>query len=245
MTKLVYFAWVRERIGKSEEDVDAAGRRGDGRAICLRWLKARGDGYAHALQHPEVIRVAINQEHVEHGEPIAGAARDRALPADDRRLSDDGRDRAGRPRPGRRFRHRRRDRSADAQASADIGAVVTFTGLCRDEAGTLAALELEHYPGMAEAEIARIAAEAIARWPLAGLHRHPPLRPDRGPATTSCWSSPPRRTASAAFEAADFLMDYLKTRAPFWKKEHRADGVEGDWVSAKESDDRATDRWKK
>ena len=72
MTKLVYFAWVRERIGKPEEEVDAARRRRDGRRPA-GWLKARGEEYEHALQHPEVIRVAINQEHVDHREPIAGA----------------------------------------------------------------------------------------------------------------------------------------------------------------------------
>lgn len=124
----------------------------------------------------------------------------------------------------------------------DIGAVVTFTGLCRDEAGRLAALELEHYPGMAEAEIARIAAEAMARWPLQGLtaiHRHGRIEPGQNIVLVVAASS----HRQAAFEAANFLMDYLKSRAPFWKKEHRADGSEGGWVEAKEADDRAAARW--
>ncbi len=124
----------------------------------------------------------------------------------------------------------------------DIGAVVTFTGLCRDEAGRLVALELEHYPGMAEAEIARIAAEAMARWPLQGLtaiHRHGRIEPGQNIVLVVAASS----HRQAAFEAANFLMDYLKSRAPFWKKEHRADGSEGGWVEAKEADDHAAARW--
>ncbi|MBZ9661013.1 molybdenum cofactor biosynthesis protein MoaE [Mesorhizobium sp. ESP-6-4] len=126
----------------------------------------------------------------------------------------------------------------------DIGAVVTFSGLCRDEQGALSALELEHYPGMAEAEIGRIAAEAAGRWPLQGLtviHRHGKIAPGENIVLVVAASS----HRQAAFEAANFLMDYLKSRAPFWKKEHRADGSEGGWVGAKEADDQAAERWKK
>ncbi|TIP00498.1 MAG: molybdenum cofactor biosynthesis protein MoaE [Mesorhizobium sp.] len=126
----------------------------------------------------------------------------------------------------------------------DIGAVVTFSGLCRDEQGALSALELEHYPGMAEAEIGRIAAEAVERWPLQGLsviHRHGKIRPGENIVLVVAASA----HRQAAFEAANFLMDYLKSRAPFWKKEHLADGSEGGWVEAKQTDDQAADRWKK
>ncbi|MFA6156886.1 molybdenum cofactor biosynthesis protein MoaE [Mesorhizobium sp.] len=129
-----------------------------------------------------------------------------------------------------------------AQGRADIGAVVTFSGLCRDEQGTLSALELEHYPGMAEAEIKRIAAEAVTRWPLQGLtviHRHGKIRPGENIVLVVAASA----HRQAAFEAADFLMDYLKSRAPFWKKEHRADGSEGGWVDAKDTDADAARRW--
>lgn len=125
-----------------------------------------------------------------------------------------------------------------------VGAVVTFSGICRDEEGSLTALELEHYPGMAEAEITRIAEEAVKRWPLAGLtaiHRHGKIRPGENIVLVVAASKHRR----AAFEAADFLMDYLKSRAPFWKKEHRADGAEGAWVDAKETDEAAAARWKK
>ena len=124
----------------------------------------------------------------------------------------------------------------------DIGAVVTFTGLCRAEGGRLAALELEHYPGMAEAEIGTVAAEAARRWPLQGLvaiHRFGRIAPGE-PIVLVVTASAHR---AAAFAAAEFLMDFMKTRAPFWKKEHHPDGSSGDWVDAKEADDAATARW--
>ena len=128
------------------------------------------------------------------------------------------------------------------QGRGDVGAVVTFTGLCRDEAGTLEALELEHYPGMAEDEILRVAQRAAQRWPLLGavaIHRYGKVLP--GENIVLVIATSPHRTA--AFEAAEFIMDYLKTRAPFWKKEHRRDGSVGDWVEAKDSDDSAAERW--
>ncbi|WP_298963234.1 molybdenum cofactor biosynthesis protein MoaE [uncultured Methylobacterium sp.] len=122
------------------------------------------------------------------------------------------------------------------------GAVVSFTGLCRDEGGRLAALELEHYPGMAEAEIGRVVGEAAARWPLHGatvIHRHGLIRPGEGIVLVLTAAS----HRAAAFAAADFLMDYLKTRAPFWKREHLADGTTGGWVAATGADDEAAARW--
>jgi molybdopterin synthase catalytic subunit len=125
----------------------------------------------------------------------------------------------------------------------DIGAAVAFTGLCRDEAGTLAALELEHYPGMAEEEMARVLEEARARWRLDGatlIHRHGKIAPGGNIVLVVTAS----RHRAAAFAAAAFLMDYLKTRAPFWKKEHRRDGAQGGWVDAKEADDAALERWR-
>jgi molybdopterin synthase catalytic subunit len=124
----------------------------------------------------------------------------------------------------------------------DVGALVSFTGLCRDEAGTLEALELEHYPGMAEAELTRIANEAADRWPLTGLtviHRFGKIRPGEDIVLVVAASAHRR----AAFEAADFLMDYLKTRAPFWKKEHLIEGRAATWVEAKADDDKDAARW--
>lgn len=124
----------------------------------------------------------------------------------------------------------------------DIGAVVTFTGLCRSEGGELAALELEHYPGMAEAEIERTAEAAAERWPLLGLtavHRHGRIEPGE-PIVLVITTSSHR---IAAFEAAEYLMDFLKTRAPFWKKEEKLDGTSGGWVDARDHDDAAAARW--
>ena len=124
----------------------------------------------------------------------------------------------------------------------DIGAVVTFTGLCRaDENGEpIAALTLEHYPGMAEAEIARHVEEASARWPLLGvtvIHRYGRIVPGEGIVLVATASS----HREAAFAAASFLMDYLKTRAPFWKQVQTIAGTA--WVDAKTADDLAAERW--
>jgi molybdopterin synthase catalytic subunit len=124
-----------------------------------------------------------------------------------------------------------------------VGALVTFTGVCRDEGGRLAALELEHYPGMAEAEILRIAREAAARWPLAGVtvvHRHGRIAVGDDIVLVATASS----HREAAFAAANFLMDYLKTSAPFWKKEHTTAGEAGAWVASTEEDDEAAERWR-
>lgn len=124
----------------------------------------------------------------------------------------------------------------------EIGAVVAFTGFCRDEGGRLSALELEHYPGMAEAELHRIVADAQARWPLSGvtiIHRFGVIRPGEQIVLVLTASS----HRQAAFAAADFLMDYLKTRAPFWKREHLADGSVGEWLEAAARDDAAAGRW--
>jgi molybdopterin synthase catalytic subunit len=138
------------------------------------------------------------------------------------------------------------DASAESErltrGRTDIGAVVAFTGLCRDEAGTLAALEIEHYPGMAEAEIERVVVEAEHRWPLAGVvvvHRHGKIAPGE-PIVLAIAAS---RHRDAAFQAGNFLMDYLKTRAPFWKKEHRVVGEAGGWIGATDTDAAAARRW--
>lgn len=125
----------------------------------------------------------------------------------------------------------------------DIGAVVAFTGLCRgsDAGEPIAAMTLEHYPGMAEAEIGRHVAEAANTWPLLGvtvIHRFGRLVPGDNIVLVL--------TAAAhrhdAFAAAEFLMDYLKARAPFWKHEERPGG--GRWVDAKETDHAAAERWR-
>ncbi len=126
---------------------------------------------------------------------------------------------------------------------AGIGAVVTFTGLCRDEGGALSALELEHYPGMAEAEMMRIARLAIERFDLRGLtaiHRYGKIATGDNIVLVIAASS----HRQAAFDGANFVMDYLKTAAPFWKKEHGTDGNVGGWVSAKDADESAKEKWR-
>lgn len=124
----------------------------------------------------------------------------------------------------------------------DIGAIVTFTGTVRDMDGTLKSMTLEHYPGMTERELTRIATEAEARWPLTGctvIHRVGMLDPGDNIVLVVTASA----HRQAAFQAAEFLMDFLKSRAPFWKKED-VGGV-SKWVDAKESDTEALKRWEK
>ena len=126
---------------------------------------------------------------------------------------------------------------------ADVGAVVTFTGVCRgyEQGEPIAALTLEYYPGMAEAEIERHVAEAVARWPLLGVtvvHRHGRIVPGEDIVLVVTVSS----HRDAAFAAAEFLMDYLKTRAPFWKQVETTSGKT--WVDSKAADHNAAARWK-
>lgn len=120
------------------------------------------------------------------------------------------------------------------------GAVVTFSGLVRDNGGQLTAMEIEHYPGMTEKAIAAIMEEAIARWSLADalvIHRYGVLRAGEPIMMVATAAS----HRADAFDSAEFLMDYLKSRAPFWKKEISAHGA--DWVAAKDSDEAALTRW--
>jgi len=128
----------------------------------------------------------------------------------------------------------------EALAGDGVGAVATFTGYVRGDGG-LTAMTLEHYPGMTEREIAHCAEDASARWPLTGvtvIHRVGRLKTG-DPIVLVATASAHR---AAAFEACEFLMDYLKTRAPFWKQEERGEGKA--WVEARASDDAAAERWR-
>jgi molybdopterin synthase catalytic subunit len=134
--------------------------------------------------------------------------------------------------------------TALTRGRTDIGAVVNFIGICRGGEGdeAISALTLEHYPGMAEEEIARHTAEAVARWPLDGvtiIHRYGRIEPGENIMMVLTASA----HRQAAFEAAEFLMDYLKTAAPFWKSEERAGSKT--WVEARSEDDEAAARWTK
>ncbi len=127
-----------------------------------------------------------------------------------------------------------------AQGRRDVGAVVSFTGVVRDTAGDLQEMLIEHYPGMTESAISNIADEAVTRWNLDDvlvIHRFGALTPGT-PIMMVATASAHR---AAAFEAADFLMDYLKSRAPFWKKEVTSKGAS--WVAAKDEDEDALKRW--
>ena len=136
-----------------------------------------------------------------------------------------------------------REIAALTKGRTDIGAVVSFLGVCRDDGKDGgAALTLEYYPGMAESEIARHADTAMSRWPLNGLtviHRVGRLAPGENIVLVLTAS----QHRQAAFEAAEFLMDYLKTNAPFWKREESKSGAS--WVEAREHDDAAAARWTK
>ena len=126
------------------------------------------------------------------------------------------------------------------QGGRDVGAVVTFLGVVRDDSGAMDHMEIEHYPGMTEKAISGIVGQAMERWSLADalvIHRHGALKP--GEAIMMVATAARHRVA--AFEAAEFLMDYLKSRAPFWKKEFGPDGAE--WVAAKDEDEDALGRW--
>ena len=138
------------------------------------------------------------------------------------------------------------DPGAEAEALArertDVGAVVSFVGYCRDEGGSLAALELEHYPGMVEEEVARAMGQAEARWPLLGatvIHRYGRITPGERIVFVAVAAA----HRGAAFAAAEMLMDYLKTRAPFWKRAIRSDGAVEGWIEPKQEDDRSAARW--
>lgn len=124
----------------------------------------------------------------------------------------------------------------------DIGAIVSFTGTVRDQMGAVEEMTLEHYPSMTEAELAKIESEANARWPLQAsliVHRTGSLKPGDNIVLVIAASE----HRDAAFEAARFLMDYLKTRAPFWKRETGKGG--SGWVEASAGDDTALARWTK
>lgn len=130
--------------------------------------------------------------------------------------------------------------AAFGRGRTDVGAVVTFSGLVREVPGTLSEMVIEHYPGMTERALEKIRAEAVARWSLADaliIHRYGPLRP--GDQIMMVATAAAHR--GDAFAAAEFLMDYLKSRAPFWKCETTQQGAA--WVAAKDEDEVALRRW--
>ena len=134
--------------------------------------------------------------------------------------------------------------AAIGKAGNDVGGIASFVGIVRGGTGAdaIGAMTLEHYPGMTEKELSRIEAEALERWPISAsliVHRYGRLEPGDNIVLVVTAS----RHRQAAFEACEFLVDWLKTKAPFWKNEETADG--GKWVDARETDDAAAARWNK
>ena len=235
--KALYFAWVRERVGRAEEELDpppSVTTVGD----LVAWLSERGESYAARVRQAggrsgRARSGSRPQRRSDRGREGSGF-----LPSDDRRLK---------AMASVRVQKGDFDPGAEAEALArgrtDVGAVVSFVGYCRDEGGALGALELEHYPGMAEDEIIRVARQAEARWPLIGatvIHRYGRIAPGGRIVLVAVAA----KHRAPAFAAAEMLMDYLKTRAPFWKRAIGQAGDDAGWVEAKQEDDRSAARWR-
>ncbi len=233
--KALYFAWVRERVGRADEELDpppSVTTVGD----LVAWLSERGESL-----RPRVRQARGRSRRARSGSrPQRRSDRGRegsgVLPSDDRRLK---------AMASVRVQKDDFDPGAEAEALArgrtDVGAVVSFVGYCRDEGGSLGALELEHYPGMAEDEIVRVAREAEARWPLIGatvIHRYGRIAPGGRIVLVAVAA----KHRGAAFAAAEMLMDYLKTRAPFWKRAIRPTATSRAG-SRRREDDRSAARW--
>ena len=218
--KILYFAWVREKIGKAEEIVDLPAGVGTV-ADLVAWLKQRGPEYAEAFARaergPRRHRPDARPAHRQHRR----RARDRLLPAGDGRLSVSVRVQT------RGLRRRRRGARASPPGRTDIGAIVTFTGTVRAENDGRRdhrhdARALSRHDGERSWRASR--PKPAQRWPLQAsliVHRVGTLKPGDNIVLVVTASA----HREAAFAAAEFLMDYLKTRAPFWKKERGADGT--------------------
>ena len=236
--KVLYFAWVRSQIGLSEEIVDLPDDVSTVSEL-LDWLRGRGPRHAEALhghlrragRRKRGVRVARRASH--------GWRRSGLVSTGDRRVT---------PKSARMIRVQREDFDIAAEIASivgsdhGIGAVVTFIGLVRDISGgeSISDMTLEHYPGMTEKMLERIESEAMSRWPLSAsliVHRYGHLEPGDG-IVLVITASPHRE---AAFEASEFLVDWLKTKAPFWKRETTPAGAK--WVAARDSDDAAAARW--
>ena len=213
--KLLYFAWLRARIGHAEEIFQKPAEVNDVAGL-LEWLRDRGPLHAEALRDLSVVRVAVNQEYVGPNHPIREGDEIAIFPPVT----------GGEPKGAKMIRVQREDfdigRELDRLARGDhsIGGVASFVGLVRDMGGPdrVSALTLEHYPGMTEKKLAEIEAEANRRWPLSAsliIHRYGRLEP--GDRIVLVATASPHREAALA--ACHFLIDWLKTDAPFWKSE--------------------------
>ena len=233
--RLLYFAWVRERIGCAEEEVDLPADVRDVSRL-LDWLAARGEGYREALSDCSRLRVAVDQDYAGPDTALEGAKEVAIFPPVT----------GGRAAPRIEIRTEPIEMEqalAGFGRSGRVGAVVTFTGRVREREGErrIVALELEHYPGMTERRINAMAEDAMRRWQLEDclvVHRVGRLIPGE----TIVLVATAAAHRAAAFEAAAFLMDWLKTDAPFWKLETSSQG--SGWVEARDSDAAAAARWR-
>ncbi len=233
MTKILYFAWLREKIGTAEDDVSLPDEVATVGAL-IDWLRARGPNYQAAFAQAKSVRCGGS-----------GFCRNRG--ADRRRQGNrvfsagDGGMTACRVLVG----------EADFDAGAELarlnapgtGGIGSFIGTVRDDGVNITALSLEHYPGMTERALQKIIDEAAARWPLLActvIHRVGRLLP--GDNIVFVGAASPHR--EAALQATAFLIDWLKTAAPFWKREEFADGSAA-WVAAREDDEAAAAAWRK
>mgnify|MGYP000176570379 CR=1 FL=1 len=235
---LLYFSWVKDRIGKGEENLTLP-KQVQTISQLIDHLANQSEGYAAAFADQDKIRAALNEETV----PL------------DTRLADGDELALFPPMTGGQnavpFKVRVQSEDFDIAAelglleqdNPQIGATACFSGRVRldDGPSPLLALHLDHYQSMAEKALRDIGQQALDRWPLLGLtiiHRFGTLKIGEQIVLVAATSS----HRQAAFEAAQFIMDYLKTDAPFWKREERADGSTN-WVEAKAIDDSAKDRW--
>ena len=234
MVRVLYFASLRERAGRGEEQVDLPPGVATVAALAA-WLRARDPAGAAAFADPALIRAAVNQDFAGPDAPRGRRGRGGVLPARHRRMT-----------PTVRVGEAGFDVGAELAAltagQTGIGGIGSFLGIVRDDpAHPLESLTLEHYPGMTERAMTAIAAEASSRWSLLGctvLHRVGRLVP--GDPIVLVLAAAPHR--HAALDATAFLIDWLKTRAPFWKSERFADGARR-WVEARSTDDTAAARW--
>ena len=227
MTRLLYFAWVKEKVGKSAEEVALPSEVATV-AELIAWLKTRGPEFANAFEceddYPRGHRPGATFATMRASVRPARSPSSRRSPEAD----------------VIKVQHEAFDIGAEiarlTEGRRDIGAIVTFTGTVRDQSGAVDQMSIEHYPGMTESELAKIEAEACARWPLQAsliVHRHGTLK--AGDNIVLVVTASAHR--DAAFDAARFLMDYLKSSAPFWKRESGKGGSR--WVEASANDESA------
>ncbi|MEN2978879.1 MULTISPECIES: molybdopterin converting factor subunit 1 [Tistrella] len=238
---VLYFAWMRARVGRADEDIAFSPAVATVAGL-LDHLSTLSPGHEAALADRSAVRVAVNQDYAQgdaglaDGDEVAifppvtgGSGGDAGACAIEIRVQTGDFD------VGAEY--------ARAAGGDATGGIAIFVGQVRGRDGdqTIGAMTLEHYPGMTEREIRRVAEQAATRWPLAAIriiHRVGRLQPGERIVLVIAASA----HRAAAFDACAFLIDWLKTRAPFWKLEDTSEGPR--WVAAKASDDAAAARWR-